>query len=200
MEDLAKFYDERCVKGNKSWDACHWKSRESQINNFELLLQIAPIQMKDTILDVGCGQGDLFPYAKELGAKYHGIDISTKMVFNARRRFPGAVFETADLKDVTGKWDWVFASGTFNHAGQDLDAAMRKMFSLARNGIGLTVLSKYDPVSLAAPCDYLQCHDPVKALETAFSLTRWVNMNHTALEWGFVVFLYTEEYVSGRGG
>src|SRR4051812_10231921 len=128
--ELAKFYDERCTKSNKSWESCHWCSRESQLTNFNLLLQIAPIQINDTVLDVGCGQGDFYPLCKKLGAKFEGIDISTKMIYNAKRRFPDGRFRVADLGAVEGEWDWVFASGTFNHVGQDLHAALGKMYSV----------------------------------------------------------------------
>jgi cyclopropane fatty-acyl-phospholipid synthase-like methyltransferase len=193
--NIADFYDKRCQPNVKPWEVCHWQSRESQQNNYDLLLQISAIGPTDTILDVGCGLGDFHLNLKKLGlTKYTGIDVSPKMIYTANRRFPNTHFQVADVSDVEGKWDWVFASGTFNHVGQDLDAAIRKLFSLARNGVGLNVLSKFDPTSVKMPCEYLQCHDPVKALETAFSLTRWVNMNHTALDWGFVLFLYTDEF------
>jgi ubiquinone/menaquinone biosynthesis C-methylase UbiE len=195
--DVAEFYNKQCDKSNKSWEAAHWNSRDSQQANFDLLLKIAPIRPKETALDVGCGQGDFYQNCFLKQITYEGIDISTKMIYGAKRRFPKANFRVSDLKDVTGSWDWVFASGTFNHMGQDIHEAIRKMYSVAKKGIGLVILSKYDPLGVTMPCDYLQCHDPVKVLETAFSLTRFVNMNHSALDWGFVLFMYKPEYVIG---
>lgn len=196
--NLAEFYNARCDKAKKSWEAGHWSSRDTQQTNFDLLLQIAPLRPKETALDVGCGQGDFYQncFVKQL--IYEGVDISDKMVWNARRRFPKGNFRVSDFKDVTGSWDWVFASGTFNHVGQDIHEALRRMYSLCKKGVGITVLSTHDPLNTKVPTDYLQSHDPVKVLETAFSLTRFVNMNHTALDWGFVLFLYKPEYVTGE--
>ena len=199
--NLAEFYDERCKPNAKSWEACHWRSRESQLDNFDMLLNIASIRPSDTILDVGCGQGDFYQQTKLKGVtSFTGIDVSPKMIWTCKRRFPAARWEVADLKDVEGQWDWVFASGAFNHVGQDLGESITKMFSLARNGIGLTVLSWYDPTDGSKRADYLQNHDPVRALEVAFSLTRWVNMNHTALDGQFVLFMYKDEFINGAGG
>lgn len=196
--NIAEFYNDRCNKSSKSWDAGHWMSRDSQQNNFSLLLQIANILPKETALDVGCGQGDFYQNCSLKGIDYEGIDVSSQMVKKAAQRFPKAKFAVCDLKKIQGSWDWVFASGTFNHEGQDIHEAIRKMYSVAKKGVGITVLSKHDPFTLAHPCSYLQNHDPVKVIETAFSLTRFVNMNHTALDWGFVLFMYKPEYVIGE--
>lgn len=42
-----------------------------------------------TIVDLGCGTGDLLPALKEKGSRVIGVEKSTRMLAEARRRFPG---------------------------------------------------------------------------------------------------------------
>ena len=48
-------------------------------------LALLAAELGERILDVGCGQGVLAPHIKRLGAEYTGVDISPKMLRQARR-------------------------------------------------------------------------------------------------------------------
>src|SRR5262245_18456396 len=78
--------------------ALDWGSRESQRLRFAVLAGVGPLGGA-SVLDVGCGQGDLLDWLRESGidAQYAGVDITPPMVEVARRRFPGASFEVRNL-------------------------------------------------------------------------------------------------------
>jgi SAM-dependent methyltransferase len=56
----------------------------------------------DSVLDAGCGYGrllDLLPAT--WGGKYLGLDISPDLIAEARKRYAGAQFRVADLRDLS---------------------------------------------------------------------------------------------------
>ncbi len=54
----------------------------------------------DRILDIGCGNGRFFPFFKDAGADYAGIDSSEKLVAIAAAKFPEANFTVADALNL----------------------------------------------------------------------------------------------------
>jgi 2-polyprenyl-3-methyl-5-hydroxy-6-metoxy-1,4-benzoquinol methylase len=202
--NIKDFYDKMANTHKEGWKAAHWASKESQDDNFNLLTQIAPFEQSDRILDVGCGQGDLFGFMKKRGwrAIYEGIDISPKMVDRAWMKYPEGRFACIDFLDkkFNYKYDWILAAGTFNHKVDEdqyeyLDKCIKKMYSLASKGFGMILMSKYDPMQKLNPTDYLFGYDPMKVLDMCFKTTYTLNMNHTALTWGFLVFIYNENWL-----
>ncbi len=202
--NLCEFYNKLALQHKEGWRAAHWSSKESQEDNFGLLTQIAPFEQTDRILDLGCGQGDLFGFLKRRGSRavYEGIDISDKMIERAWKKYPEGRFACIDFLDpkFNYSYDWILASGPFNHKVDGdqyeyLARCMEKMYSMAKKGFGVILMSKYDPMQKIQPTDYLFGYDPMKVMEDVFKLTYTVNINHTALTWGFVVFVYNEKWI-----
>lgn len=202
--NTAELYDKMAVLHKEGWKASHWSSKESQDDNFNLLTQIAPFEQNDRILDVGCGQGDLYGFMKKRGgrAKYEGIDVSSKMIDRAWQKYPEGRFACIDFLDdkFNFKYDWILASGTFNHKVDEdqyqyLDKCLKKMYSLAAKGFGVILMSQHDPMQKLNPIEYLFGYDPMKVLQQCFNITYTINMNHTALTWGFLVFVYNEKWL-----
>jgi len=55
----------------------------------------------DKLLDVGCGTGHFSRLFSKCGYQVHGIDISEKMIWEARNAFiPHASFEVADMMNI----------------------------------------------------------------------------------------------------
>jgi SAM-dependent methyltransferase len=52
----------------------------------------------ESLLDLGCGDGNMAPPLLALGLGYRGIDASPAMVEEARRRNPGVEFSLADFE------------------------------------------------------------------------------------------------------
>jgi len=51
----------------------------------------------ERVLDAGCGNGALARRMARSGAEVHGVDSSSSLIDQARRRSPGIHFETMDL-------------------------------------------------------------------------------------------------------
>ena len=126
-----------------------WGSKESQEVRFSVLCRIGELAGA-TILDVGCGFGDFYGYLAKrrvILGDYLGIDCVEDMLAVARKRHPDARFENWDLSEVADsmKLDWVFGSGLFTLTGSEwseyLVQTVRKMFSLAKRGVGVNFLS-----------------------------------------------------------
>ena len=97
-----------------------WGTEKSQTDRFKVLTEISDLT-KSSILDFGCGMGDLYGYlSKNTDVdldKYLGIDINDVLLEEAGKRYPKANFILRDiLKDsfaLDEKFDFVFASGVF---------------------------------------------------------------------------------------
>ena len=60
---------------------------------------LAPIEVQAgmTVLDVGCGPGDIANELAAMGMAVTGIDFAAPMIDIARKRFPNLRFEPADV-------------------------------------------------------------------------------------------------------
>lgn len=55
----------------------------------------------ETILDLGCGTGDLAHEIAQSGANVIGLDHSTEMIDAARKKYPGIEFRVGDAEDFS---------------------------------------------------------------------------------------------------
>lgn len=55
----------------------------------------------ETILDLGCGTGDLTKEISLLGATVIGVDSSAEMIATARSKFPELDFHHMDARELT---------------------------------------------------------------------------------------------------
>lgn len=130
-------------------------SREEQMAVYSAVLPMGYIPQTDTILDVGCGVGDLFAYLQEIrmvqDPKYTGIDYNANMINLAKIKFPEIEnnFSNTDLFDLTPnqKFDWIVAMSAFNiKMHDDMVAyslsAIDKMLEHANKGIGINFISE----------------------------------------------------------
>lgn len=69
------------------------------------------------ILEIGCGNGWLAEQLQAIGL-LHGVDLSDTSIEEARRRVPGAQFQTGDILEVNlhaGSFDVVISLETLSH-------------------------------------------------------------------------------------
>ncbi len=199
MEDeqaVRKFYRERWREFGYDTRSLGIGSRASQEERFRVLAEIGDLQGA-TILDVGCGFGDLLSYLARRGiaVQYYGIDNQESFIEEARRRHPDSEFLCTGIEDFPGgrRFDYVFVSGTFNvkfRADQEewVYRMLERMFSLAEYGLGINMLSTYyDPGHYRE--DMFYC-EPERAFAAAHAITRWVTLRHDYLPHDFTLYLY----------
>jgi len=111
-----------------------WEHALGQAARFEAA--IAPVTLGDTVLDVGCGIGDLYGYLMRSRSRvtYMGIDQLAPMVERARRRHPGGFFlqkNALDGSDLPNA-DVVVAIGALvdGRPLKDEDARLAKLMLL----------------------------------------------------------------------
>lgn len=177
--------------------AVNWGSRASQIRRFEVLAAIGSVG-SDSVLDVGCGQGDFFEWLRKagFGGEYAGIDITPRMIQTARGRFPDAMFREVDLLDGGAhrdlQRDWVFASGIFylrrHEPLQYLKSMVREMFGLANKGLAFNSLSLWS--SNKAEGEFFA--DPLQVLAFCHSMTPRVVLRHDYHPGDFTIYMFKE--------
>jgi SAM-dependent methyltransferase len=98
------------------------------------------IRDKESILDVGCGDGRDLEVFKGKQVAYTGVDISKEVIEQARAKWKGeAVFEVGDILQLPspdGRYDHVLALGVLHHvpsAGYRVQA-IKELARVTRSG------------------------------------------------------------------
>jgi SAM-dependent methyltransferase len=127
-------------------------SRFDKFENFEYLIKLAEYSSyplnKATILDVGCGTGDLYFFLQKYGIKeYTGIDIFEDAVNKAGQKYPEGKFIVGDFLEYPEniKFDFVFCSGAMttklsSNNYKIIETWIPKMWEMSKKGIAFNFL------------------------------------------------------------
>lgn len=144
---LAHYYNENLRRYGYDSRSLGW-IQGTQLDRFSVLTAVGNLE-GCSILDVGCGFGDLYEFLRQNGINvdYTGVDLNQDFIEIARQRHPDAEFIVDDFESskIKGKFDWSFESGIFNLKVSDHDAfvrnMLRKMFKVSRKGIAADFLN-----------------------------------------------------------
>jgi SAM-dependent methyltransferase len=170
-----------------------WANRASQERRFEILAEIGCLN-DCTVLDVGCGLGDLLPWLQQryMNLKYSGIDVTPDLIAQARRRFPSADFRICDILDfngIPGNYDYAFASGIFYRRKADpygfMAEILKKMFHYSRRGVAFNTLSTW--ASHHEKTEFYA--DPLRTIQLVQQLTRSIVLRHDYHPGDFTIYL-----------
>ena len=174
---VRKHYEPLIDPSRESFEIADWGDAASQLKRFEVLADNADLAGR-SLLDVGCGTGDLWAFlaGRGLGVNYLGVDLLDKMIDEARRRHPAAAFECLDPFDAASltdrRFNVVFASGVFNldtgNSREFLPAGIARLLALADEALVFNLLHAradthydhcvyYTPDQLAPILDQLAC-------------------------------------------
>ncbi len=135
-------------------NALFWSDKTVQELRFDILLQCG-LRSADSVLDVGCGFGDLGAYLQQKNRQvaYTGIDISPELLAEGKRQYPDLTLIEADLLDFNPKpqsFDFVLLSGVLNRHFMGNNGAesardyaftvISTMFKTCRKGIAFNLL------------------------------------------------------------
>lgn len=71
----------------------------------KILKLLPPMGSKDTILDVGCEYGPVTAFLHDKGYNITGIDINSKVIAEAKKKYPGVKFKV--VKQKVGSLDYM---------------------------------------------------------------------------------------------
>jgi len=141
------------MHGNSS-QAVLWGDQKTQYMRFhELIKYIDLNNNKQSLLDVGCGNGELYKFLNFNGYRgnYTGYDINQKLLALAKSRFPNIDVHCNDILHsdfvASPSFDYVLMSGVFNaNIGQTMTWVhefIQAMFSLCSQGIIFNAISTH---------------------------------------------------------
>ena len=116
LEDLTEDYQKSLKEYGASPKALLWWDYRSMAIRFRELVKEVPLDGR-SVLDAGCGMGDLLPYlyAKSTSFRYLGVDTNRGFIDIAKTRYEGHNFKVADpFKHKIGDFDVVLSSGVMN--------------------------------------------------------------------------------------
>lgn len=193
-----EFYAEAFRQYGPSVQSLGWSGGETQLLRFRKLTEVGPMDGA-SLLDVGCGLGDLNAWLKEQGSRTHytGIDSNPDFVRITSSKFPDATVHLGEFLDDlgeagldTGRFDYVVASGIFTfrtvQPAEYLAAAVQKMFRLARIGVAFNVLSTWGDFHRDTDFEA----EPADVLSICRRFTRWIVLRHDYHPRDFTVYLY----------
>lgn len=173
--------------------ALGWRGPDSQLKRFEALREIGDLS-GCSILDIGCGYGDLKGYLDGWFSNftYMGIDQMPEFIAVAKERyrdcpntfFSQTDFTVAELPNV----DYVFASGALGYRCDDPEFygdMIRKMYQAAGQAAAFNMLDVH--VFPAHPL--LIGHDCDNVAAFCRTLTRRVEVRRGYLVDDFTVFM-----------
>lgn len=124
-----------------------WNSYDSAAIRYKELVKDLDFSNK-SILDVGCGFGDIIPFifSKSISFKYTGIDLTGEFVQEAKKRYPDYKFAEGNYfkNPLKKKFDIIICCGALNgNYGKDTlgirKKAIKTMFNHCKEAIAFNM-------------------------------------------------------------
>jgi len=148
-----------------------WEKGEAKVtkDRFRLISHWLKTFQYDSLLDVGCGNGNLIKYCKIPYTKYLGVDFSVEMLKRLKQAFPNhKVIHAKFLERDLPQSDIVIAHSFLEHQYYFWGSICKLVF-LAKKGLLFNVLVstqgllKFNPRGfwerVLTPCDYRDLMD-----------------------------------------
>jgi len=182
-DELKDHYKKLYAKHGISPLSLQWQSKKAQDERYKILTSMIEHKVS-SVVDVGCGFGDLYVYMRKEGyfGSYIGVDFVSEFIEYAQkhRTYPVVDFIELDFtKQDIPQADYIFSSGVFNNKMADnrkfMLRTIKKMFAACHKGIAFNSLSKY----VRDKYDYLYYSNPLEIFEFCQrNLTEKVTLKH----------------------
>lgn len=147
------------VYDNSSFFEHYNRMRGDKINannliEIPIMKSILPSLKNKTILDLGCGSGDMDMYFIENGAKkVVAVDISKNMINEGKNKYNCEkihfkVLKMEEISKINGKFDIVYSSLAFHYV-KDFDRLIKNIYKLLKPK-GILIFSQESPL-VSAP-------------------------------------------------
>jgi SAM-dependent methyltransferase len=181
--------------GAETAEALGWKFRDRQLARFEEFTRMDFFE-GCSVLDVGCGHGDLLPALQSVVSEFHytGIDQSEEFLQIALQRYgrePNARFLLGEFGSTPlPRSDFVICCGALNYRNSDVGYLQRmivRFFEAANIGVGLNLLGKIDFED-----GVLVAHSPAEVLAFCRMISPYVEIRQSPDDDNFTVFMFHE--------
>ena len=198
--EVTKRYNERLKKYGYDPRTLGWLKGRQPIR-FKVLSEIGDLN-NCSILDVGCGFGDLYGFLINIGlnVKYTGYDINLNLIEIAKEKHLDACFEVKDIliDEVKHKFDYILSSGVFNFKLSDnktfIENMLKKMFEICNKGVAADFMSGY--VDFKNEDAYYT--SPEEIFSFCKTLSRRVTLRHDYMPFEFCVYVYKGDRINER--
>ena len=191
---IISYHRHRLANGSVGTEALGWRENKSQQMRFQILAEVGDLN-NSTILDVGCGYGDLKSYLDQKYKRftYLGVDQMPEFVAQAKAAFAGRQrthFIQGDFtKDQFPQMDFVIACGAFGYRADSDDFhkdMIRKFYGISNKAFAFNMLdaNTFEETSILAG------QDSDKVLEYCRTLSSRVHLMRGYLKDDFTIFMY----------
>jgi len=190
-EDVISRYNQRLAKFGYSPKTLGW-DKERHFLRYHILLSEWEYN-GDTLLDFGCGFGDLYQYIvnNKLDIKYSGVDINDFLVLEGIRKHEGIKLSTCDFINNRGTetYDYIVSSGVHNLRLEDnwsfIEKTFRVFHQAATKAFALNFISD--------KCDQREDHiyycNPEKILALAYGYSNRILLSNNYMPFEFTIFV-----------
>ena len=199
VEQAQERYTSRYKEFGYSPKSLGWL-KGKQDRRFEILTSQYSLENK-SVLDIGCGFGDLNKHlANTVSAyEYTGIDLCEVLIAKGRELFTSSHvnFLCGDFlaHNFERKFDWALASGIFNHVLNENNnydfvySVMKKCHETVSGGFSLDFI--HDRVDYKD--EHLFYANPETILSYAYSLSRRVVLRSDYMPFEFSIFVFKDD-------
>lgn len=200
IKDLATvkaYHSDRIARfGAQACKALGWKDRDSQLRRFAEFTRLADFS-GHSLLDVGCGHGDLYAYLSERQqpVDYTGLDQSEAFLEVALKRYghaPNTRFLLGEFASTTlPESDYVICCGALNYRSSNpgyVYEMIARLYGACRLGMGVSLLRSVDFAD-----GILAAYDPEPILAFCRQLAPEVSLRQGYGDDDFMVFLYRQQ-------
>lgn len=156
MNQFESFYRDKLDTRQTNAEKVGWKNPTAQHVRFEQLFKLIEVHQPFSINDLGCGLADYYEFldSKNLQFRYHGYDVMTDMIEQAKKRLhERSNAQLSLIKEASEIQlnDFTIASGIFNirFANSDEDwqrnivATLSSINQKSKFGFAFNMLSLY---------------------------------------------------------
>ncbi|MEH1876018.1 MAG: class I SAM-dependent methyltransferase [Nostoc sp.] len=124
------------ISTSNNWDSALYEDKHAFVWQYgEDLLKLLNPKPGESILDIGCGTGQLTEKIAQAGAEVMGIDHAAAMIEKARQNYPHIRFDVADATkfQVDMPLDAVFSNAVL-HWVKEADSAIASIHQSLKSG------------------------------------------------------------------
>jgi SAM-dependent methyltransferase len=206
IKNLKQHYQNLLSKHGTSPFAVQYPNKTSQYKRFEILT--STIKQNDSIIDVGCGLGDMYQYLSEhqFNGKYLGLDFVDEFIELAIKKHShnkNIDFQCFDLltEKIPDNYDYILLSGVFNNNTPNNKEFMlntlNKMFKSCKKGIAFNAMSTYvdyqdeslyytNPLTIFDYCK--------RNLSSKVTLKHDYLLKKGSIPYEYTIYVYREDY------